>query len=210
MIISIPGIVSQGGVDVNKSLVYQLPSATTFNGTSTYIDTGIKLFDTPKDFTIFVDFNDAGTRTHFDTVYHCMYEGTINGYDYPGHSFDYRNFTSSPRYAGYCMIVSPGGYWKGTGLVSVGTNIRSAVVFKNGVFSNWVWSMNYGTPTSDFVEVGASGLPAVPNYVSHSVPLAIGCYRDAQGRRGRYWQGRINDFRVWERALSDTEVNTLF
>jgi hypothetical protein len=209
MIISIPGIVSQGG-GLDKSLVYQLPSAMTFNGTSTYIDTGIKLFDTPKDFTIFVDFNDEGTRTHFDTVYHCMYEGKINGYDYPGHSLDYRKFTTGNKYEGYAMIVSPGSYWKGTGYISAGKNIRSAVVFKAGVFSNWVWSNNYGTPTSNFVLVTGSSLPAVPNYVSHSVPLAIGCYRTTTGSRGRFWQGRINDFRVWERALTDTEVNALF
>jgi hypothetical protein len=168
MIISIPGIVSQGGgLDLEKSLVYQLPSAKTFNGTNTYIDTGITLFDTPKDFTIFVDFNDQGTRTHFDTVYHCMFEGTIGEYDYPGHSLDYRKFTSGNRYEGYSMIVSPGAYWKGTGFVSGGQNIRSAVVFKNGVFSNWVWSKGYGTPTTNFVLVSSSPLPDVPNYVSH-------------------------------------------
>ena len=41
-----------GGGDTDTTLLYSLPEETVFNGTSTYIDTGVALLSIDQDFTI--------------------------------------------------------------------------------------------------------------------------------------------------------------
>lgn len=53
------------------SLVYALPEATQFDGT-TVIDTGVKLFDTPRDWTIVMDADLTQELSGLRTVFHCV------------------------------------------------------------------------------------------------------------------------------------------
>nr|DAJ06238.1 MAG TPA: CotH kinase protein [Caudoviricetes sp.] len=54
--------VTINAIPEQPNVLYTLPQETTFNGTSDYVDTGVKLFDTDKDFTIFMDF--TSDQTH--------------------------------------------------------------------------------------------------------------------------------------------------
>ena len=40
--------------------------------------------------------------------------------------------------------------------------------------------------------------------------ILLGAYRGADGTKGRYWKGTINSFTVYDKVLTDEEVNALF
>ena len=40
--------------------------------------------------------------------------------------------------------------------------------------------------------------------------ILLGAYRDSSDVKGRYWKGTINSFTVYDRVLTDEEVNALF
>ena len=40
--------------------------------------------------------------------------------------------------------------------------------------------------------------------------ILLGAYRNTNDEKGRYWKGTINSFTVYDRVLTDEEVNALF
>ena len=40
--------------------------------------------------------------------------------------------------------------------------------------------------------------------------LLLGCYQKTTGEKGRFWNGTINDCKVYFKALNDTEIENLF
>ena len=40
--------------------------------------------------------------------------------------------------------------------------------------------------------------------------ILLGAYRDSSDVKGRYWKGTINTFTVYDKVLTDEEVNALF
>lgn len=203
MIAIIPGIVSQGGKD--PTLVYQLPQETTFNGTSTYIDTGVKLFDTQKDFTLFVDFTDTTTRANNMTVLHCMYEGTLNGISWPGLVFDFFSQVTTVNNYRFASGMDPYDYspaWVKTG----GRRRKVCAVFQAAAFDRMAWSDNGGAVSTDYTTRSKTAY----SYVSISQTVYLGCYRTTSGSQGRFFNGTMHDCKIWERALSDAEIAKLF
>ena len=48
------------------------------------------------------------------------------------------------------------------------------------------------------------------NRNTFSNTILLGAYRDSSDVKGRYWKGTINSFTVYDRVLTDEEVNALF
>ena len=40
--------------------------------------------------------------------------------------------------------------------------------------------------------------------------ILLGAYRGSNDTKGRYWEGTINTFTVYDKVLTDEEVNALF
>lgn len=194
--VTVSGMSESGGdTDIYATAEYAITEARTFNGTSDYIDTGIKLFDTAKTFTIFVDYTTSGTvGVGNATVFHCLHE-------------------ASP-YRGLCLMENNGDddtYFIG-GQASdqsayasdVPSNGKYLISFADGVINEIVTVDNSGNLVYSATDM-ASNNP----YVQISENLLIGCYQNTSGTKGRYWTGTINKFGVWFKQLTENEINTL-
>ena len=174
-----------------SSTLYTLPQETTFNGTSDFIDTEVKLFDTAKDFTIYIDFVEGTGNVNNNSVFHCIYEYMpyrglcLNYVDNNKYFLGGQDTTKSGE--GYLPSITPGKY---------------LIEFKNGVISRAFSSTGELTIT----EAAKTNSP----YVKFDQNLLLGCYQKADGTKGRYWNGTINKFNVWFRTLTDEERTVLF
>lgn len=182
--------VTVNAVPATPNVLYTLPQATTFNGTSDYIDTGVKLFDTAKDFTLYIDFSEGAGNKDSNSVFHCIYE-------------------QSP-YRGLCLNWANNGYFLGGQDFSKSNNAylgkltpgKYLIEFKNGVISR-VFNSSGELSINDTPKTNSP-------YVQHNKNLLLGCYQALDGTKGRYWKGTIDKFSVWFRTLTDEERTTLF
>lgn len=188
--------VSYGGktttftVTVTQEILYTLPSSMTFNGSSDYVDTGVKLLENDIDFTIaFTETN--GAIAQQNTLFHCMTEDL----PYPGMSM---------------MRTSTSGKYDIGGLKPNGT--QTACKYASGTTNKCVFRHTAGTNVYTLSSKTGSTLnsvltiQAVDGYVTTAKNLLIGCYQQTNGTKGRFWPGTINDFTIYARVLSDAEV----
>ena len=187
--VTVSGI-ETGGDTPSDGILYQLAEPTTFNGTSDYVDTGVKPFDTQKDFTFFFDgVNVNANVTGNICMAHCMNEVS----PWPGLTLMQSTFGSE------IQIIQ--------GVKCATVSIKNAIEFKA------VARVNGSKAYVRFVDVVNSIVKeneADITYTKVDQNLLLGCYQDANGAKGRYWAGTINRCVVWNRALSDDEINALF
>ena len=173
-----------GEVKANK--LYKLPQETNFNGISDYIDTGVKLFDTAKDFTIIV-------KGHMSELYqnqnvamlHCMLE---NGEDYYGLSVQ-------SHADAFGIQGAPGTYFPGH---FIDTNtFKFAIVCKKGIIQELRMIRDKGVESYKV----RSGL-----YTQIDKTLVIGCYKDDFGNYDRFWNGTISSLVIYDEALSGGQI----
>ena len=181
--------------EIYSTAEYAITEPRTFNGTSDYIDTGIKLFDTAKTFTIFIDYaTTTPTSNNQATIFHCLHE-------------------SSP-FRGLCLMEADNDdvYFVG-GQVSGQNSYADAVPatgkylisFVDGVINKIVTINNSGDLVHSATDIGANN-----PYVQISENLLLGCYQNTSGTKGRYWSGTINKFGVWFKQLTEAEINQVF
>ncbi len=168
--------------------VYELEAATTFTG-SNFVDTGVKLYDTTKDWTILLEMGAAQTNNNAATMLHCIEENS----PWPGVSVQY--------YASEACYVVGGSV--GTNLASYTAGIPStttkiAIRCVGGAI-NQVAYYNAGAVTVK--------TPAATNLFTHDKNLLLGCYQKADGTKGRYWKGTISQCKVYFAALSDDAIS---
>lgn len=176
--------------------VYTLAQATTFDGVDDYIDTGIELFDTNKDFSIFIDFSDTGyTQNSQATILHCMYEGSMgNEILYPGIALSVQ-WNDSTKYGclggKYILSNTVGSYNNMKLLIEKNTTDNKINIYENG-------ELKYTTDLSAVL--------------THTIDkhLLLGCYQTTNGTKNRFWKGAMNQCKIWFRNLSDSEKNELF
>ena len=83
-------------------------------------------------------------------------------------------------------------------------NHKFIIQFANGVISS-IKTVNDGV-----VQDVTLGTTAADNpYVQVTENLLLGCYQDASGTKGRYWNGTINKFGVWFKTLTNDEIKIL-
>ena len=178
-----------------QKYLYLMPEATTFDGTF-FIATGVSVFDTPRDFTIYVDINatdDQGTDAIF-----------IGG--------DYRmsDVFRVANQGGYMAVLVGGARQKTDSEISGNWNHKwsrishIALVFKQGVFQ--FGKYRYSTNGS------VSNINATENLVYKKLDcaLTIGAQKASDGVNYlNPWKGTVNDFRIYNRAMTEDEVLAL-
>lgn len=179
-------------VVVSSHILYALPEAKTFNGSSDYVNTGVKLLSVDRDFTItFTAAN--GTVDQQDPIFHCLTEES----PYPGLSI---------------QRINTGNYYNIGGLKTntTGTQCRWASGYTNKcVFrhtagtSNYIFSSKSNTTLNSPITITAES-----GHVTTDKNLLLGCYQQVDGTLGRFWNGTINDFTIYDRVLTDAEVTT--
>lgn len=175
-------------------LVYKLPQETVFNGTSTYVDTGIQLLKENGEFTIYIDVTNGTGNKSLSTIFHCMNESS----PYPGLSLQGSNYSSyNDTYvatyygAPYSIPRSYNNSSFRLALRKESDGTFSAIACDDGILT--VTKVNTSTST----------------WSSVTQNLLLGCYQTTSGSKNRFWNGTIHDFRIYNKALSNDELNIL-
>ena len=172
---------------IDANLLYSLPGQTTFDG-NTSIDTGIKLFDTRKDWTIILyGHMDVINQGQNVAILHCMYEGDDG--DYPGLS------VQCTGYENY-MLMGTLDYFPDKGIKT--NTFKIAIVCQDGIVSRLKRIVDYGVES--YKATSAAYVPVYKN-------LTIGSYQDENMNYGRHWRGTIYKCDVYDKALTGGELN---
>lgn len=174
----------------DTGLVYSITDVT-FDGAN-YIDTDVKLYDTDKSFSVYVDFNgDSSNRTTECTVLHCMRE--------------------TGNYEGFCLDIQGPNYRVVTERLqkdlsytyNSDSNQRYLITHTEGQRNLMLYLINEGTSAS---------LSFTYNYDlsdMSNLTLKIGAYKGNNGQIGRYWKGTVNECKVWDRVVTLDELGVV-
>lgn len=181
-----------------QEIIYQLPAATTFNGTN-YIDTGIAPLAEDTPFTVFLDWTDTNESEFASTkhvIAHCMneyspYPGFILQYNTTGIVAEYNQGSNKVAYSSSSADIA------NADLENVKAVYRKD---ENGLITiarcyNENGLIHKNEKTMDYVAVGEA--------------LRLGCYRSNTGGTGRFAKGVLNDCKIYNYAISDEEMNEL-
>lgn len=178
----------------DATLIYDLGSEKTFDGTSKYIDTMVKPFKTASDYTIFIDFDDGGATQNDDlaNVMHCVYEeGAYDGLKLylnheDGHYYlvgNSQNTTTNYTYEDSWTMVK-------------GQRNKLAIAISKGVVSQIVIN-------------GSSVAVNKNTYDMNDYSLILGAYQDKQCNKSKYWKGTIHACKVWNSAFTVAKLKEL-
>ena len=174
-------------LDTYQLEAYKLPNSTTFNGSSNYIDTGIKLLDTDKDFTVMIDFAYGTSPGQYNTAIDCM-------------------ISASPYNRGLCLYYNNTTpaiipiYYTSAPSYTADQN-RHKVIFRHNAGDAAVATLFYDSSTG--VALNGSSYTAVNKNVY------LGCRLQDSGSRDRYFKGTMYDARIYLETLSDTNISNL-
>lgn len=169
-------------------MLYTLAEPKTFNGSSDYIDTGVQLFDTAKDFTIICEAEFSKLASNI-CLFHCMNEAS----PYPGLAID-GNSGVRLCYTGSASITS---------YISNKNDVSAlAIRYVDGVMN----AIRYRNASGDIVTHAVSG---TPTYTKVTQNLLLGAYQEISGTKGRFFNGTISRFDVYPIALSDEQIEAL-
>ena len=171
--------------------VYELAD-TVFDGSSKYIDTGVKPFKTASDYTIFIDFDDYGaSQGQLPYLFHCAYENA----DGDGLKVYYNNEDNHYYIIGNRQNASDGTYESSWTLVG-GKNNKIAIAISKGVVSQIV--------------INGSAVAVTKNaYDMNDYSLILGAYQDTECNKSKYWKGTIHTFKVWNSAFTVAQLKEL-
>lgn len=175
--------------------IYELASATVFDGTSKYVDTGVKPFKTASDYTIFLDFDDGGAtqNDNLANVMHCVYEAG----DYDGLKI-YLNKEDGHYYlVGNSENTTTNYTYEDSWTMVKGQRNKIAIAISKGVVSNIV--INGSTVAVNRNE-----------YDMNDYSLILGAYQDAETNKSKYWKGTIHACKIWNSAFTVAEMKELF
>ena len=171
------------------SILYELAEATTFDGVDDYVDTGVTLFDTNKDFTVCLDFAGSGSNVEQNTIFHSVRESG----SYPGLSLEYFgnriSFTdSSKKYFDVSLIYNKD------------STDRIRVVF--------VKDSNAGTLTAYAKTATTASQPVTitASTATFNQNALLGAYQTTNGAKGRFFSGTIYNCTIFSRCLTADEI----
>lgn len=172
--------------------VYELTSDTVFDGSSKYVDTGVKPFKTASDYTIFIDFDDYGaSQGQQPYLFHCAYENA----DGDGLKVYYNNEDNHYYIIGNRQNASDGTYESSWTLVG-GKNNKIAIAISKGVVSQIV--------------INGSAVAVTKNeYDMNDYSLILGAYQDTECNKSKFWKGTIHTCKVWDSAFTVAQLKEL-
>ena len=174
----------------DNGLIYSKSSLSFTGASDSYVDTGVKLFDTNKAFSIYMDFNGSdGNIDGGSTVLHCMYENP----PYNGLALDINGL--------HYRIVSLSDFFVTTFDYTSTYNQRYLITHEENSGIIEVYS---------FVTDETRQLSHTYSSTLTNLTLTLGAYTSATGAHGRFWRGTINSINVWDRVVTKDEVQTTF
>lgn len=182
----------------DKSIIYQLPAVTTFNGTN-YIDTNVAPLAEDKPFTVFIDWTDTNecdfTASKY-VVMHCMNENT----PYPGMVLQYApgGLVSEFRQGSASISSNSAG-----GLIDNADLERARIIYRRDATGTITVARCYNNNGQIYKD------QKIMEYVAVAEPLRLGCYRSNVGGTGRFVKGVLNDCKIYNYDLTDTEMEEL-
>lgn len=202
---------------------YQLPAKTVLSGSSSggYINTNVKLFDTAKDSTVIIDFQNVNANGSFtpdngDIVFHCRYESS--SYKYRGFALVYENTYNSWRMMGDTTYNSGNLGSYSNACISDSSRetycwrYRYAFIFKAGILDR---AINLSAESISSIDIPAPAVFYDEELFANKA--AYGAYNNPAyiGRKGtsnaNYYQGTIHDCKIWDGvALTDAQIQALY
>lgn len=173
---------------VNTKILYKLPQATTFDGTN-YIDTGVKLYDTAKDFSIVIDLLTSAQTENDRIVFSCL--GTDNNSGLKlGWYGTYQKYSIKPGTNTYDSAVT---------FIPSDTRIKMVITVVGGMLTRVAYCQEGG-------QIVNADVAPVEGFTTINRTLLIGAghYYGTVGTRN--WVGTVDDFKVYNYALSDDEI----
>lgn len=159
--------------------MYRLPAETVFSGDD-YIDTGVKLVETDRDFTIAFYVTPGTQSSSISQIFNS--EKEITGY--PGFAFSCHNGSEY-----YRLAVAYGS--NGTKIPKTTTEPFKVVITHKKDTSYFVMSYLY----NGVVESGNGDNVAQSNFIT-DVNFIIGAWQDTSGNKGRHWVGTMHEFYI--------------
>ena len=173
---------------VDNAMLYELTEQTRFNRDK-YIDTGIKLFDTAKDWTMILYGRTDGMAYQWPNaaIVHCMYEGDDG--NYPGLCLQYLQGGNA------FYVMSEGNIFPNN---PIDDTFKMAIVCRNGIITELKKIDSFGTET--YKRSRGAYVPVQKN-------LIIGAYLGESNNFERHWNGEMYYLAVYDGALSGGEIN---
>lgn len=181
-------------IDPEEHILYALPEARTFNGTSDWVDTNVNLWGEDQDFTIAFDATPV-TGEKERVVFEC----NSTRYPYSG-----AKFVAHPTKIGFYkfwLYGSEAGAYEGNELetkIPYNASERFQAVITHKAFSGeytldykWNGEVNHVAGTVDFF--------------ANETTLRIGA-DNTDSSATRYWEGTMHDFKIYDIALSGEQV----
>lgn len=182
----------------DENLLYSLPAPTTFDGTN-YIDTGVAPLATDTPFTLFIDWTHTGESEFAGSKYviaHAMtetapYPGIILQYNTNGIVSEYRQGTNT---------ISSNST---SALIENADLQRVKVVYRKAEDGTVTVARCYNENGQIHKNTKVMEYYAVPE------ELRLGCYRSNVGGTGRFAKGLMNDCKIYNYALTDTQMEEI-
>ena len=158
-----------------------ISTATKFDGTN-YIDTGLKIMEKDRDFTIAIDFEfDSGNSVN-STLAQCFQGDGSNGFRLW--------YSQEPRFSWNTDSITP----------SAGTN-REIIVFRHEAGSQKLYVYNSNMTGK---EVSSTTLNAI-RIPEHSSTLVFGCSKADDGAYENFAKGTVHWAKVWYADLGEEQ-----
>lgn len=186
-----------------ETYLYKLEEPMVFDGTSTYLDTGVQLFNEPKDFTIYIDMVAEAQNTSVDNVLlvdgkHENISSTSNLFVYSSNG-DFPIIKASNKQVTWEDIETGEWQHKWEKLDKI------ALVYKNGLFAYGLYHRN-----NDVGKVW--NLTPIDGEVlqTNTNTLLVGAKQGFwSGNYIDFWKGTINDLVIFDRALTKEEITSI-
>lgn len=199
------GKVATFNVSVSNEIVYKLPSSTTFNGSSDYIDIDLNLVNTNKNsITIATDFLNAN-KSLSSSSRHAFIHNMHEVSPYPG--FSIMNTTLGGNKPNTNLVFTINSdttlastrYEKVPGASDSRIKLVMTIDLENNLMK--IYSLINGVSYNDSVVIPS-------DYIDTNISenLLIGCYQQSDGTKGRYWKGTIYDFTIYNGIWTETEA----
>ena len=170
---------------VINTLAYDLAEPLVCDGSSTYLDTNMQLFNNENvqhDWTMLIDFTPTSFTTGtvaYPVVLHCMKESD----NYPGLALDISN-------SGGCRTTLPNNTQRT--IKTINTNDRTKLVFKK---------VNNTITVYDnlMIELASNTVSSIN---TTDKTLILGAFQQVEGKKGRFFTGTIHNFKLTENEMS--------
>ena len=174
-----------------ETAVYELTSPTVFKtAEKKYIDTGVKLFadiSAQPTWTILLDSTDFASLkglTGSAALFHCGTSDDSN--------LRVIAWSNGGVYCNLYGVDTNLGWWVG----SSSAYLRMCLQIRGNQYK-----LSYDTTEGSWTNI--------PNYSTNiDATLLLGAYREDNGTIGRFWEGNLNKFAVYNKLLTDEQIKT--